>query len=376
MARLTVFLIGLLFSPLSSAEDEDYYRLLDVPRNANLTDIKRAYRKLALIHHPDSNPNDPSAQQRFQKLGEAYEVLRDPEKRATYDKYGIKGLKQQEAGQHPHDSFASFFGFGFDFGGGRSSSDAPRGDDIVLDLWATLEELYVGEFVEIKRVKLETKTARGTRKCRCRREMRTTVLGPGQFQMHQVDVCDECPNVSLHRVERHLELEVERGMRDGHLYPFALEGEPHLDGESGDLKFRIRQQKHKYFQRRGDDLYTNITLSLVQSMVGYHIVLLHLDGHEVVLKSDRVTAPGTIIHIPEEGMPNYDNPKNRGALHVTFDVAYPHNRRLTDDERAKIASIFPDLSGASKESLKKPLPAQVYNGLDVLPHATAPKQTT
>ncbi|OON15907.1 DnaJ domain protein, partial [Opisthorchis viverrini] len=174
----------------------DYYTILNVKRNADTNEIKRRFRQQAKVLHPDRNKDDPEAEQKFQELGEAYEVLSDPEKRKIYDQYGKEGLKRHGSGAPHHDPFASFFGFGFDFGGGRGGSEeVARGDDLVVDLWVTLEELYVGDFVEISRVKLDKKNTKGTRKCRCRREMRTTMLGPGQFQMHQVEVCDDCPNV-------------------------------------------------------------------------------------------------------------------------------------------------------------------------------------
>jgi DnaJ homolog subfamily B member 11 len=106
------------------------------------------------------------------------------------------------------------------------------------------------------------KPAQGTRKCNCRQEMVTRNLGPGRFQMMQQTVCDECPNVKLVNEEKQLEIEVEAGMLDGQETRFIAEGEPHMDGEPGDLVIRIKTQPHPVFERRGDDLYTNITISL------------------------------------------------------------------------------------------------------------------
>ncbi|THD24123.1 putative DnaJ subfamily B member [Fasciola hepatica] len=193
--------------------------------------------------------------------------------------------------------------------------------------------------------------------------MRTTMLGPGQFQMHQVDVCDDCPNVTFEPVERTLEVEVEKGMADGQSYPFPSEGEVHVDGDHGDLTFRIRLQKHKLFHRRGDDLYTNVTISLLESLVGYHIALTHLDGHQVVLKSSKVTAPFTIVHKPGEGMPNHDRPTKFGSLYVTILVEYPTDRQLTDAERISLSQLFPDPNIKLNE---EPIPARAFNGLDRL----------
>ncbi|KAF6779460.1 hypothetical protein AHF37_00971 [Paragonimus kellicotti] len=277
-----VWLLLLLTLALSPCVwTRDYYDILGVKRDASMHEIKREFRKLARGLHPDHNKDDPRASEKFQELSRAYE---------HYDHYGDDDAR----GSAPSDLFRDFFGFGFDFGA-APSDDTPRGHEVILDIFVTLEELCIGDFVEITRVKLDKRNAKGTRKCRCRREMRTTMLGPGQFQMHQVDVCDDCPNVDHSSIaveyvdffqeERHLELEIEPGMREGQIYPFALEGEPHIDGENGDLKFRIQQQKHRYFQRRGDDLYTNLTLSLAQSLVGYHLSFTHPDGHQVSVYS-------------------------------------------------------------------------------------------
>lgn len=163
------------------------------------------------------------------------------------------------------DPFASFFGdFGFPFGNGHGGGnhETPKGANIVMDVTVTLEDLYTGTFVEITRNKPVMKTAHGTRKCNCRQEMFTRNLGPGKFQMTQQTVCDECPNVVLVNEERTLEMEIEPGMMDHHDTTFPGEGEPHLDGDPGDLVLKVKTQPHPVFERKEDDLYTNITISL------------------------------------------------------------------------------------------------------------------
>lgn len=161
------------------------------------------------------------------------------------------------------DPFASFFGdFGFSFEGGTQKHETPKGANLVMDIYVTLEDLYTGTFIEITRNKPVIKAAKGTRKCNCRQEMQTRNLGPGRFQMIQQTVCDECPNVKLVNEERVLEMEVEPGMVDGQETKFTAEGEPHIDGDPGDLILKIKTQPHPVFERRGDDLYTNITISL------------------------------------------------------------------------------------------------------------------
>lgn len=243
----------------------DFYRILNVKKSASTNEIKKAYRKLAKELHPDKNTGDPKASEKFQDLGAAYEILSDPDKRKTYDRCGEECLKRDGMMDHGSDPFASFFGdFGFHFGNGGDSHqrDTPKGANIVMNLYVTLEELYSGNFVEIVRNKPILKPAAGTRKCNCRQEMVTRNLGPGRFQMIQQTVCDECPNVKLVNEERSLEIEVEAGMTDGQETKFVAEGEPHMDGDPGDLIIKILQMPHARFHRKGDDLYTNVTISL------------------------------------------------------------------------------------------------------------------
>uniref|UniRef100_A0A8C7H0I7 DnaJ homolog subfamily B member 11 n=1 Tax=Oncorhynchus kisutch TaxID=8019 RepID=A0A8C7H0I7_ONCKI len=332
----------------------DFYKILGVSKSASVRDIKKAYRKLALQLHPDRNQDDPTAADKFADLGSAYEVLSDEEKRKQYDAYGEDGLKEGHHGSH-NDIFSSFFGdFGFMFGGnrqGQQDRNIPRGNDIVLDLEVTLEEVYSGNFVEVVRNKPVAKEAPGKRKCNCRQEMRTTQLGPGRFQMSQEVVCDECPNIKLVNEERTLEVEIEQGVRDEMEYPFIGEGEPHIDGEPGDLRFRIKVMKHPVFERRGDDLYTNVTISLVEALVGFEMDITHLDGHKVHIVRDKITKPGARVWKKGEGLPNFDNNNIRGSLIVSFDVEFPETQ-LNDNQKEGVRAI-----------LKQASVQKVYNGL-------------
>uniref|UniRef100_A0A8C5C6L7 DnaJ heat shock protein family (Hsp40) member B11 n=1 Tax=Gadus morhua TaxID=8049 RepID=A0A8C5C6L7_GADMO len=281
------------------------------------------------------------------------QVLSDEEKRKQYDAYGEDGLKEGHGGSH-NDIFSSFFGdFGFMFGGNRQQQDRniPRGNDIVLDLEVTLEEVYSGNFVEVVRVKPVAKEAPGKRKCNCRQEMRTTQLGPGRFQMTQEVVCDECPNIKLVNEERTLEVEIEQGVRDEMEYPFIGEGEPHIDGEPGDLRFRIKVLKHALFERRGDDLYTNVTISLVEALVGFEMDITHLDGHKVHIVRDKITKSGARLWKKGEGLPNIDNINLRGSLIISFDVEFPQTQ-LDDNQKDGLRSI-----------LKQSSVQKIYNGL-------------
>jgi DnaJ family protein B protein 11 len=346
-------LVSLLFVSLTSVlAGRDFYKILGVSKSASLHDIKKAYRRLAKELHPDKNKDDPEASQKFQDLGAAYEVLSDDEKRKKYDRCGEDCLQRDGMMDSGMDPFASFFGdFGFHFGGNEQKHETPRGADVIMDVAVTLEDLYTGTFIEITRNKPVMKAAKGTRKCNCRQEMITRNLGPGRFQMMQQTVCDECPNVKLVNEERILEMEVEPGMTDGQETKFTAEGEPHLDGDPGDLLLKIKTQPHLVFERRGDDLYTNITISLQDALVGFTMELQHLDGHMVSISRDKITWPNARIRKKGEGMPNYDNNNLHGTLYITFDVEFP-KQELSDDDKEAIKKILNQSSNN-----------KVYNGL-------------
>uniref|UniRef100_A0A915BX69 DnaJ homolog dnj-20 n=1 Tax=Parascaris univalens TaxID=6257 RepID=A0A915BX69_PARUN len=350
-ASYWIVILVVLFNILLASAGRDFYKILGVPRNANANQIKKAYRKLAKELHPDRHSDDAMAHEKFQDLGAAYEVLSDPEKRKIYDRHGEEGVKKMSGNGGGHDPFSSFFGDFF--GGGQTQEEGtPRGADVVVDLWVSLEEVYNGNFVEVKRTKSIYKPVSGTRKCNCRHEMRTEQMGAGRFQMYQVKVCDECPNVALAQETRSLEVEVEIGADEGHEQIFSGEGEPHIEGDPGDLKFVLRIDKHPIFERRGMDLYTNVTISLQDALNGFEMHIKHLDGHSVKVSREKVTWPGARIRKKDEGMPSYTDNSQRGILYVTFDVEFPRGE-LTAEEKASIASLL-------KQDSIKP---KVYNGL-------------
>jgi DnaJ family protein B protein 11 len=151
--------------------------------------------------------------------------------------------------------------------------------------------------------------------------------------------------------EHHLEVEIEAGMLDGMEHKFVSEGEPHIDGEPGDLILQIRTYPHPRFERRGDDLYTNVTISLVDALSGFEMDIEHLDGHLVHVSREKITWPGARIRKKGEGMPNYENNNLVGMLYITFDVEFPKGELATED-KARMADI-----------LKQDSINAVYNGL-------------
>lgn len=135
------------------------------------------------------------------------------------------------------------------------------------------------------------------------------------------------------------QVEVEPGVRDGHEYPFVAEGEPHIDGDPGDLIVRIREQKHSVFERQGDDLYVNVTITLQDALNGFSFELTHLDGHKVKVERNSITRHGLRILKKGEGLPNYDNNHDKGSLFISFDIAFPE-RALTQEQKDSISEIL------------------------------------
>jgi len=136
--------------------------------------------------------------------------------------------------------------------------------------------------------------------------------------------------------EKTLEFEVEPGMKDGQEHRFVAEGEPHIDGEPGDLRIRIKTQPHPRFERRGDDLYTNITISLQDALTGFSMDIEHLDGHVVPVSRDKITWPGARIRKKGEGMPNYDDNNLHGIMYITFDVEFPKKELSQEEKEGKV----------------------------------------
>ncbi|XP_071689842.1 dnaJ protein ERDJ3B-like isoform X1 [Rutidosis leptorrhynchoides] len=322
---------------------KSYYDILQVPKGASDDQIKRSYRKLALKYHPDKNQGNEDANKKFAEINNAYEVLSNSEKRSIYDRYGEDGLKQHAAGggggggggMDINDIFKSFFG-----GGGREEEEEERvakGDDVIVDLDATLEDLYMGGSLKVWREKNILKPAPGKRSCNCRNEVYHRQIGPGMFQQMTEQVCEQCPNVKYEREGNFITVDIEKGMQDGQEVVFYEEGEPIIDGEPGDLKFRIRTAPHDRFRREGNNLHATATITLAQALVGFEKTITHLDEHLVQIGSKGITKPKEVRKFKGEGMPLHFSNK-KGDLYVTFEVLFPTS--LTDDQKSKIKAIL------------------------------------
>eukprot|EP00250_Pteridium_aquilinum_P009140 c18467_g1_i1 orf=397-1437(-) len=320
---------------------KSYYDILQVPKSASDDQIKKSFRKLALKFHPDKNPGNEEATKRFAEINNAYEVLIDREKRNIYDQYGEEGLKQNNArgggggGGFAQDIFRQFFGGGM--GGDEEEDKTPKGDDVVVEIFASLEDLYSGNTMKIWREKNVLKPAPGKRDCNCKNEVFHKQIGPGMFQQFTQQVCEKCSNVKFEREGYHVTLDIEKGTPDGHEVVFYEDGEPVIDGDPGDLKFKIFTQKHNRFKREGNHLHMTITISLLDALVGFEKDITHLDGHKVSIGTKGVTKPKSVRRFRGEGMPAFESIK-KGDLVVTFEVAFPES--LSEKQKAAIVEVF------------------------------------
>ncbi|CAH9112637.1 unnamed protein product [Cuscuta europaea] len=336
-----LILLSLLSYSLIVIAAKSYYDILQIPKGASEEQIKRAYRKLALKYHPDKNQGNDDANKKFAEISNAYEVLSDSEKKNIYDRYGEEGLKQHAAsgggrgsGMNIQDIFSSFFGGG---AAEEEEEKIAKGDDVIVELDASLEDLYMGGSLKVWREKNILKPAPGKRRCNCRNEVYHRQIGPGMFQQMTEQVCDQCPNVKYEREGYYVTVDIEKGMQDGQEVVFYEDGEPKIDGEPGDLRFRIRTAPHDKFKRQGNDLHTTVTITLVQALVGFEKTIKHLDDHLVDIGSKGITKPKEVKKYKGEGMPlNFSNKK--GDLYVTFEVLFPTS--LTADQKTKIKQIL------------------------------------
>jgi molecular chaperone DnaJ len=322
----------------------DYYDVLGVPRDASDKDIAKAYRKLAVKHHPDSNPGDEEASRKFKEAAEAYEVLGDEQKRARYDRYGHAGLDGNGAQfSSAEDIFAAF---GDIFGGGvfgdlfgRSSERSRKGSDVRADLTLTLEEAAAGVTKTIKFPKMipcdgcgGTGASSNSDVVRCQNcggrgqilqaagilRVQTTCphcRGEGRII---VSPCRRCEGRGQVKSFGQLEVKIPAGVDDGMRVRLAGEGEPSLgDGPNGDCYVFISIPRHKLFHRDGDHLILEMPISYTQAALGGEIEVPTLNGAEKI-KIPRGTQSGEVFKLGGKGMPNPQGGPRGDLLVQTF----------------------------------------------------------
>lgn len=337
--------------------DTTLYELLGVTPEATPKELDRAFRVKARELHPDKNRDDPDATSKFQAMKEAYEILKDEEKRAIYDKYGPKGL--EEMGNGP--GFGDILSRIFDIGG----NSRPKTRTIVEELEVTLEELYNGceKTVEYERhIVCGMCKGKGTKEgatsspcsmCHGQGQVLMVVSGFQTFgpcpqcqgmgeQIAEADRCPECKGERLLPEKKTLEVHVEQGMEDGQKIVFQGQSDEIPDADTGDVVIVLKQKEHDVFERNHDDLLIHKELTLCEALFGATFVVKHLDGRVLVVESDKsVLNPAAVRVIPREGMPHRGNPFEKGSLFIMFNVVLPEKEALTDGLKAELMKIQP-----------------------------------
>ena len=332
----------------------DYYELLGVERTASPQEIKKAYRKLAMELHPDRNPGDAAAEERFKAVSEAYEVLSNPEKRETYDRFGHDGLKGQgfsgfsgvgDIFSHFGDIFGDIFGFG---GGGRRRPQ--QGADLRVDLVISLEDCLHGvkKTVDVPHaIKCDSCKGKGTADgsdpvtcdaCHGRGQvavsrgfisMTTTCPRCGGQGKVIKNPCKKCKGTGLTRQISKVTVNVPAGIDNGMKLRLQGKGEEGpANTPAGDLYVVVHVEEHPRFMREGTELLGELKLDLVKACLGGKIEVDTLDGkRDLTLKPG--VQPGELIEIPGEGLPEVGETQ-RGRLHLRVQVEIP--KKLTEKQ--------------------------------------------
>jgi molecular chaperone DnaJ len=357
--------------------NKDYYQILGVSKTASGTELKAAYRKLAVKYHPDRNPNDKEAEDKFKEISEAYEVLADPEKRRLYDTYGHEGLKSSgysgfsgfEGFGQAEDIFEQFEDiFGSFFGGRRGGrrSRHRKGADINHKVSITLEEAQKGIKKEIEITKSETcpkcngsGAKPGTKPSTC-----PQCRGTGQMSVSQgffnirttcsrcngtgtviKDKCSNCYGKGSIKANKKLSIDIPAGIEDRMKIRIPGEGSVGLNGgPNGDLYVYIDVKEHKDFERKGNDLIYYAGISVFTAMLGGNIEVPKLSGGKVKVKIPEGTQNDEIFRVKKEGLPDISTGRV-GDMYIYIKVEIP--KKLNSKQKSELYEIAKDLDKES-----------------------------
>ncbi|OHD71301.1 MAG: molecular chaperone DnaJ [Spirochaetes bacterium RBG_16_49_21] len=353
----------------------DYYEVLGVSKNATEDEIKQAYRKLALKYHPDRNKGDKNSEEKFKEATEAYEVLRDPKKRASYDKFGHAGVSGFEGfGRGAYSDFSDIFGdfdfsdifegfFGSGFGTRTRTKRARRGADIQYDLSITLEDAASGEEVQIKIPRNETcevcdgtGSKAGTKPAVC-----PLCNGSGQIRQTQgffsitqtcykcrgegkiiSSPCSSCGGTGLKLHKRTITVKIPAGVESGSRLKISGEGEQGPNGGArGDLYVVIHVKKHTSFERHDNDILSLVDVSFPMACLGGEIEVPTINGNKAKMKIPPGTENGQVFRLKGNGIP-YLGSYGRGDQLVKINIKVP--KRLTPRQK-ELLKEFSTLDG-------------------------------
>jgi molecular chaperone DnaJ len=355
---------GVIFYFQAIMSKRDYYEILGVGKSVSDQDLKAAYRKLAIKYHPDKNPDNPEAEEKFKEAAEAYAVLSDSQKRASYDRYGhaaaanSAGYGAGGAGFADISDIFDMFGFGDVFGSSQRSqrSSAQRGSDLRYDLEIELEEAAAGKTEKLNIPRLETcvdcdgkGAEKGTSAETCGDCQGTGAVRfqQGFFAVSRTcsrcrgtgkvikNPCKTCRGEGRNQKEKTLEISIPAGVDTGSRLRVLGEGEAGVNGgPSGDLYVIIHVAEHETFERQGANLYSSAPISFTQAALGAEIEVTTLNENEK-LKIPQGTQTGTVFRVKEKGMPNLSG-GGKGDLFVAVTVMTPkilskEQRRLLEE---------------------------------------------
>lgn len=356
------------------SEKRDYYEVLGVSKDADAKEIKKAYRKLAMKYHPDKNPGDKAAEEKFKEINEAYEVLSDEEKRSTYDRFGHDGLNGQAGfgggqgfggfgGSGGFGGFEDIFGdiFGSGFGGfggsgGSSRRRGPRrGADIRQSVTIKFEEAAFGKKIKVKINRSEecdechgSGAKPGTTKKTCPTchgsgtvqsvqrtpfgniaSQRTCSTCNGEGEINE-SPCNKCHGKGSVRKTKTIEVDIPAGIDDGQMIKLSGQGEVgEKGGPRGDLYIVVNVQKHDIFTREGYDVYIEMPIRFTQAALGDKLEVPTLDG-KVSYTLPEGTQTGTVFRLREKGIPKLRS-NSRGDQYVKVIIDTP--KKLNEDQK-------------------------------------------
>jgi len=345
------------------ADKRDYYEVLGVSRDVGPNEIKQAFRRLAREHHPDVNAGDRKSETRFKEINEAYQVLSDPEKREVYDRYGHRGFEQGQGGDYGGfgdvggigDIFDMFFGTGGAGGAARSRSSAERGNDLRYDVELTLEEAAHGVSRSVRMSRMETCATCGGSGAKPGSHPETCAVCHGSGQVRQqvqsffgtqirITACPRCHGEGRvvntpcedcsgqGRVRKTIErpVDIPAGVDNDMRIRLAGEGDAgRRGGQAGDLYIFTHVRRHDFFERRGSDLWCEMSVGFVLAALGGCIDVRTIDGSEQ-LNISPGTQPGETYKLKGKGMPD-PNTGRIGDQNVVIRVQTP--TRLNDEQR-------------------------------------------
>lgn len=349
-----------------------YYETLEVERTADDGTLKTAFRKLAMKWHPDKNPGDPSSEVRFKEINEAYEVLKDGNKRAAYDRFGHAAFEQGGMGGHPGfgQGFASSFSDIFEdlFGmGGQRSGGRERGQDLRYNMEITLEDAYLGKTAQIEiPVSVTCEPCSGTgAKAGTKPKVCTKCGGAGRVRQAQgfftlertcpschgrgqviEEACPNCAGTGRVQRERSLSVNIPPGVEDGTRIRLAGEGEAGArGGPAGDLYIFLSIAAHEFFQRDGADLHCRVPISMVTAALGGEFEVPTIEKGKTKVKVPSGTQSARRFRIASKGMPVLRS-RQMGDMYVQVVVETPQN--LTRKQQELLAEFEKLSSGATQ----------------------------